>query len=177
MAWTSPPAKSVGGTISHTDWNTYVRANLLAVRDAPRCRVYRTATQSIPNSTWTELLWTAERYDTASLHSTVSNTGRLTASTAGVWEVICHVMTDALTWGTDCLIELRKNGVSPGIARDRLMTTGYPHTFTVATHVQLAASDYVTAHIIQMSGAAINVQAAGNYSPEFMMAWLGNPGL
>lgn len=177
MAWTAPPVKAVGGTISHTDWNTYVRANLLAVRDAPRCRVTRTAPQSIPNGTYTEVLFTSERYDTASMHSTVSSTGRLTAPVAGVYEVLFFGRLDSMSAGTDCLAEIRKNGAAPGIARDRSPVTGYAHRLYAATHVQLAASDYVTVHVYQASGAAVNLQQAGNYTPEFMMAWLGNPGL
>lgn len=177
MAWTTPPAKIVGGTVSHTDWNTYLRDNLNALMDVPRCRVYRSSTQSVASATYTEILWNAERYDTASLHSTVSNTGRITAPIAGVYEFVCHLQIDAVTAGTDSLIELRKNGVSPGIARDRRCSTGWPQRMHVATHIYLAAGDYVTAHVYQASGSSKNVQQAGNYTPEFMACWLGNPGL
>lgn len=177
MAWTAPPVANVGATLSHADWNTFVRDNLLALRNTPRCRVTRAAAQSIPNATYTELLWDTERYDTAALHSTVSNTGRLVAPIAGVYEVLCHVRFDAMSAGTDALIELRKNGGFPGIARDRRCTTGWPHRLHVATHVYLAAGDYVSAHVIQVSGGALNIQKLGNHSPEIMMAWLGNPGL
>jgi len=179
MAWTAPAVKKADGTgtITHTDWNNYVRDNLLALRDAPRCRVTKAAAQSIPNGTYTELLFDTERYDTAGLHSTVSNTGRLTAPVAGVYEVICHARLDALAAGTESLIELRKNGVFPGIARDRRCATGWPQRLHVATHIYLAAGDYVSAHVIQISGGSINVQKVANHSPEFMMAWVGNPGI
>ncbi|MCW2957127.1 MAG: hypothetical protein JWO69_1996 [Thermoleophilia bacterium] len=48
-------------------------------------KVYRLTGQSVPATTATNLTWDAEEYDTDALHSTTTNTDRLTIPTSGYW--------------------------------------------------------------------------------------------
>lgn len=176
MAWTDPPVKAVDDGITHTDWNTYVRDNLNALRVRPMCRVYRTTDQSIPNVTWTNVTFNAERYDTASMHSTVSNTDRITIPSGGdgVYEIIAHAVF-ALSTAPTRVIGLMKNGTLE-IARSRYqLQISYSSRLHVATQVYLKAGDYVTCRVYQDNGSALALQYSGSQSPEFMAAWLGNP--
>lgn len=178
MAWTDVPDKAVGGTISHTDWNTYVRDNLNALKVPPMCRVYRTAAQSIPNVTWTSLQFTAERYDTAGLHSTVSNTDRITipAGAAGVYELVAHAFLQISTAPTR-IIALMKNGTTE-LVRSRYPLQIYAQSVLhVATHAYLSVGDYVTCRVYHDQGSALTVDVSASVSPEFMAAWRGNPSI
>lgn len=177
MAWTDPPDKTVAAAgPTAADWNTYVRDNIAALRVRPMCRVRRTTTQSIPNATWTTITWDAERYDTANMHSTSSNTDRIVAPIAGMYEIIAHALI-AISTSPDRIIGLMLNGVTE-IARSRYpLQIAFAARLHVATQVYLNAGDYVTCRVYQSNGSALNLQVSGAQSPEFMAAWLGNPGL
>lgn len=53
------------------------------------CRVYNSGTQSLTTSTETVLTFDSEEYDTSTLHSTATNTGRITVSATGKWRFHC----------------------------------------------------------------------------------------
>ncbi|GAH87980.1 unnamed protein product, partial [marine sediment metagenome] len=52
-------------------------------------RVYHDVNQAVPHATWTTLAFNSERYDTASMHSTVINNDRITVLIAGKY--VCGV--------------------------------------------------------------------------------------
>jgi hypothetical protein len=134
-------------------------------------RAYNSANISINNATETLLTFDSERFDNNTLHSTVTNTGRLTATVAGT-----YVITLDITWASNTTgiryMYIRLNG-STLIAITKLPTSGqgglndWMHLSTIYS---MAATDYVEAVVYQNSGGALNVVTAGNYSPEFSMA-------
>lgn len=139
----------------------------------PSARVYNSSATSITSGTLTALTFDTERTDNDTIHSTSSNTGRLTCVTAGRYVITGHVEFAAGA-GTYRLVNIRLNGATV-IASVRVppATSGVTR-LSIATIYDLAAADYVELQVQHDVGSAINVNASGNYSPEFAMALLGS---
>jgi hypothetical protein len=143
--------------------------------NVPAARVYNSTTISHATSgTAQTLTFDSERFDTDSIHSTSSNTSRLTCNTAGVYLISGCVQFAfhatgrrqlAIALNGPTLIALR---TQPAVTTDSGVTV-----VTIQTVYKLAATDYVELVANQTSGAALNMSAAGNYSPEFTMAYMG----
>ena len=144
------------------------RPPLILAAGSPAARVYNSANISIPNATLTALTFNSERFDNDSIHSTASNTSRLTATTAGVYSISGNFTMAPLGSGIG-LIGVRLNG-SLIIAYQRFAgITATNLIQAIQTTYKLAAGDYVELIAHQDSGSALNVIAASNYSPEFSM--------
>ena len=133
-------------------------------------RVYNSGALSINNDTETSLTFDSEHYDNGGLHSTSSNTGRLTAPVAGRYLIAASV---AFNFDVDGYrrVFLRVNG-SSSILRHTVMAVTVANIATdisVATLYHLAAGDYVEVRVRHTSGAALNINAAAGISPEFSM--------
>lgn len=163
-----------GITVSGSDNSGSNRADVTVKFSTtiPSARVYRSSNQSISDATATILLFDSERYDTASLHSTVSNTGRLTAPIAGKYLITCGLEFASnvngrreirlLVNGSTIIAQDIRGGSISGITSPMMLTTVY----------SLAANDYVEVEVYQNRGGSLNVLASGNYSPEFAMHWI-----
>jgi len=150
------------------------RTNLGAAADAaPAAGVYHNAAQSIGNFVTTALAFNSERFDNASLHDTATNNSRLTAPVAGLYQI-----TGCMEWASGAgslrAIGLRVNGTTI-IAVDYSgpIGGGLATAQSISALYKLAAGDYVELVVLQDSGGALNVNASGNYSPEFAMARVG----
>lgn len=137
-------------------------------------RAYNSANLSIPHNTSTNLTFNSERYDTdpnGEIHSTASNTGRLTCRTAGKYLLAATVAFDANATGVRS-ISLLLNGAS-FIAQVQLPSAGstFATSLSIATLYDLAAGDYVEVAAFQTSGGALNVLVGSTpFSPEFAFA-------
>lgn len=132
-------------------------------------RVYNSGDITIGNSSWTALTFDSERYDTDTIHSTVANTSRLTATTAGYYLISATARFDFNTTGQRILMIYLNN--TTGIARQGIGNadaTNREH-LNCTTVYYLSASDYVEAQVYQDSGGNLDIEQVGNYSPEFMM--------
>ena len=136
-------------------------------------RVYNTSAQSITSGTATVVTFDSERYDTDTIHSTSSNTGRLTATTAGKYQIAGHI-----EWAADATVGLRRmeillNGATVIAAQDCAVANEASPAFTTRcslnTYYSLSATDYVELRVRQTVASTLNVAASGNYSPEFEM--------
>lgn len=133
-------------------------------------RVFNSASISLTNNTWTTLTFNSERWDTDTIHSTVSNTGRLTATTAGKYLIIGHAEFSTHATGIRQL-QIRLNGATPLIFFNiHTMNGADAGMLMISTQYNLAADDYVELLAFQNSGGALNVNQRANSSPEFMMA-------
>lgn len=142
---------------------------------ASGARVYNNAAISLSGVSATVLTFNSERYDTANYHSTSSDTGRLTAPSAGKYLITAQVIFDFNATGSRNL-GLRLNGstflvfeTTQAVTADSAGTG-----MSIATVYQLAAGDYVEVLANQGSGGALNILAAGSYTPEFTMTRLGD---
>lgn len=86
MAWTTPRTWTDGEVVTASIMNTHIRDNLLELRAAPTCRVYRSTSLSL-TGTVTLVDMNAESYDTGGWHSTTSNPSRVTPTQQGLYLV------------------------------------------------------------------------------------------
>lgn len=138
----------------------------------PQARVYNNAALTLTTGTVATLTFNTERFDSGSLHSTSSNTGRLTAPVTGLYMAGAHVSFASNATGIR-LLRVRLNGST--VIGTQLMpaVSGDSTVVSVSTLYQLTAGDYVEAQAYQTSGGNLNVEASGNFSPEFWMVRLG----
>lgn len=145
------------GTIPPASWGDQVRDNLEFLIDPPACSVYGSAAQSIADSTTTVLLANSENFDNASMHSTSSNTGRITGTTAGRFLVFSTVQFDANATGVRNLSFL-VNGTTTVQCMQVLSGTAVSSIVLTATRaLTLAAGDYVECRGRQTSGGSLGV--------------------
>lgn len=132
----------------------------------PSARVYHSADQSIANSTETVLAFNSERFDTASLHDTATNNSRLTAPIAGKYLIGVNVRWESNPTGNRILSIRHGTGID--IAANYMPAT-VQAVQAVSALWQMAVNDYVQIFVTHFAGVALNIQAAGNISPEFWM--------
>jgi hypothetical protein len=179
MSYATPFTAVAGTPWKASDWNVYGRDNIAWIAtDSPACRAYNSAAISVANATDVFLTFNSERFDNASVHSTSSNTGRLTVPTGGGGKYIIGSNIDYATTFTGVLRAsgLRLNG-STYIADQYAPPINSAFSsgrFTVTAIYSLSAADYVEVRAYQDSGGALNVTATGNYSPEFWCFWFRN---
>lgn len=136
-------------------------------------RVYNNANISINNNTDTALTFNSERYDSSAIHSTSTNTGRLTFPVAGKWRVHGNVRFAANATGIRAVyIVLNGTTIIGNVLGNNTGATFQP-TLQVSADYGFALNDYVTLNVFQDSGGALNVLVVGNYSPEFWCQYLG----
>lgn len=136
-------------------------------------RVYNSANISCASGAAVALTFDSERYDTDTIHSTTTNTSRLTATTAGKYQIGGSLFFANNTTGARGL-QIQLNGAT-AIAIVRIPTVGGTDVpaLQISTVYDLAANDYVELVAYQTSGGALNVSASGNQSPEFWMYKVG----
>ena len=130
-------------------------------RPSNRCKVYNSTAQSIPDQAFTAVTFDSEVYDTG-LHSTSSNTSRITITQAGTYVFTAQLQYDATALGTFVLAGIYKNG-TPGtsgfpLCIDRQGATSFqPHTLAVVDSV--AAGDYVQVFVYHDRGSSVSLKA------------------
>lgn len=137
----------------------------------PAARVYHNAAQSIANNTLTYLAFNSERFDTDTMHDNTTNNSRLTCNTAGIYHIWCNIAFASDADGSRH-IYLVVNHSGTAIAFSYQKATGYVRMQCSAPYA-LEVGDYVEIAVLHDAGAALDVVAAGNYSPEFSMVKVG----
>lgn len=136
------------------------------------CRVYNDAAESVTSGTPLALTFDQERYDNGNLHSTVTNTSRLTAAKDGVYIITGHIGWDGNATGyRELFIKLGGATILAHITIPTISGTVFEMSISSVYH--LSATNYVELYAGQNSGGALNVQSDGNRSPEFAMQWIG----
>jgi len=106
------------------------------------CKVYNSTTQSFNATTLTTITFDSEEYDTATMHDTGSNTGRLVAPVTGKYCVKAGIWY-ATTSGTNYVL-FDKNGAGSYIRGGATAQNGGGSGMFLATDVMLSANDYIT---------------------------------
>lgn len=145
----------------------------------PTCRVTHNASQNTSgtaNAT-TAIAFNTERWDTDTLHDTVTNNTRITVVTAGVYVLNFSGLITSAQDGD--VMRIRLNG-STSIAGQGFVTyapggTTTTWNITMTAVYTLAATDYVEAIYVNSAGTGARaVTNTGNVSPEFSAVWSGN---
>lgn len=128
-------------------------------------RAYLSTTeQSIPDATWTAIVFNGEDHDTAGFHSTSSNPSRITIPTGfdGYYGISAQVMFDIDAVGIR-YIRVRKNGATT-LCQGHLDTQSIKPTLKAVSTFLLAAGDYVEVEAYQNSGGALDAEIGSEYT-------------
>lgn len=142
------------------------------ISGTPRVRVYNTAAIATSTGVIKTLTFDSERWDTDTMHSTVSNTSRLTATTAGIYIISGHVSWQNDTSGTRQL-QIQLNGTTLIATDKKNPKDANSLQHSINTQYYLNAADYVEFLVLQDCGSPLNILQSGNYTPEFAMVWVG----
>ncbi len=138
------------------------------------CSLYKSAAQSIANDSSTTITWDSENYDTDSLHSTVTNTSRITIPTGkgGKW-----LFTGCMAFASNGTKVRRANLVVNGttsylpIAQQATAATDGDSTHgTFAWPLNLVAGDYVEMQAYQNSGGSLDFKTASVFTATYLGA-------
>jgi hypothetical protein len=173
MTWTTLTDPVAGNAIA-TAWGQGVNDNFDWLATPPAARAYNSADLAIANTTKTVLTFDSEVFDTASIHSTSSNTGRLTAPVAGLYHIEGHATFAADADGTRrlyCMLndttDIWITQVGPNASASIVLSAGFSFMY------RLAAADWVSMWAYHAAGASLNIEHGGSYSPTFGMRWIG----
>jgi hypothetical protein len=143
----------------------------------PAARVYNSGAIDPTTSTWVTLTFDSERFDTDGVHSTSSNTERLTvpAGGAGLYSIGACVEFDTSGIGDSGHvrgIRLLLNGttvIASNFGAGNIWdgSNAFDGVMMLETLYALSVADYVEVQVY--TSWDVNVGATGNYSPEF---WL-----
>jgi len=140
----------------------------------PGARAYHSITQSHTTSgAWQSLALDSERYDTDTIHDTVTNNSRLTCKTAGKYLIIGNIRFAVNATGSRGVRAYLNNTTVVGEHVEVVASAGTVTVLHISTIYDLAVNDYVELQGFQSSGGALNMEQAANYAPEFMIQKIG----
>lgn len=177
MGYSAPHTWAAGDYPTAAYFNQEIRDNVSFLANPPACRVTNTAVQSVGNAAWTAMTFDTELFDTDSMHSTSSNTSRITATTAGL-----YLFTGAIAWTANatgqrgCAFRKNSSGTNNPTDSGSLYTavTNTTATYTPAAMlIKLAAADYVELVGYQSSGGPLNTADQTLGFHYFAAVWVG----
>lgn len=161
LLYVDPDSIAVVGTgdpVPSSLFSTYADNSEFLARP-PGCIVWREASQSIGNATFSEIAFNSpDIRDTDGFHSTATNNGRMTVPTGlgGLYMVGANVGWDSSPTGHR-IVRLRKNGTTLiGTVDGPSSPTGFAPFQNVNTVAFLNAGDYVEVIVWQNSGGALS---------------------
>lgn len=172
MAWSTPRTWVATELVTAAYMNQDVRDNLTFLYAPPSARVYNSANiTGVVTATLTALTFDSERWDNDTIHSTATNTSRLTATTAGKYGIWANVRWDSNTAGTQRIIRLRHNGSTLFASSTQAVAANIEQF--IYSEWQMAAGDYVECMVYHDSGSnrTVEVSSPAGYAPEFGMTW------
>jgi hypothetical protein len=140
----------------------------------PMCKVRQTTTQSIPNATFTAVLFQTEDIDTYNWHSSTTNTNRITPTFPGWYRGWFSVGMSGATAGNFRLAYVQKSASlgrsrrdqKPLAAGQNVSIRGVPFFLPMN-----GTTDYFEVLTYQDSGAAMSLQVGSNLQSEFFCRW------
>jgi hypothetical protein len=174
MAYTTPITFVAAAVLTAAQLNTNLRDNIAwMATDSPTCRVYNSAALSIVSGSSVALTFNSERFDNAAMHSTSTNTGRITIPTGGGGKYLigCVIEWNAAAGGNYRDNRIRNGGTTfhAGVTVGPIGGAGSPLAAPVGTW-NYTAADYAEVVVAQDSGGNININSADG-SPEFWAVW------
>ena len=124
--------------------------------NTPAFSAYLTGSSSIANTTYTEVLFNGEYFDTANLYST--STGRFTPSTSGKYFFFSNIIIDSVGDQKFLLVELRKNGTAFSYSQTFMSGASGNMSSEVCGSIEMNGStDYVSIFIYHNKGSSTNI--------------------
>jgi hypothetical protein len=141
----------------------------------PSARVENTTAVNVPDAGTVTLSFNSEVFDTAGLHSTTTDTSRLTAPVSGTYQITGQGEWNSAANGYRFLIIRR--GSDQARVGVSLIPVGAAAQYVyqqVTTLARLNAGDYVELRASQTSGGPLELfGGGGEESQNFMMHWAG----
>jgi hypothetical protein len=159
MAWTAPSTWT-SATLTAAQLNTQLRDNMLYLStDKPIWYVSNSVAQSTATATQTAITYDTEAIDNANLHSTTTNTSRITFATTGKY--LAGVQFNFASNATGYRqASFYYNGVATGAQVMQLPVTGVVTSIVLTTILSVTASSYLETFALQTSGGALTVTAS-----------------
>lgn len=155
----------------------YGAAGTVITGSPPAVRCFNSAAISIPHNVDTVVTFDSNRFDPTGMHSTVTNTSRITFASPGVYSLMFSGELAAATDYQTHYAYFRLNGSTViGVGNSAAVTGGAPGCETnAATIYKFAANDYIEVLVRHVNGAAAarNLNSVGNYTPELAAVWVG----
>jgi hypothetical protein len=170
---------TAGEKVTSAKLNAATKTPLDFLLNPPRVNAYSSATTTVASTTSTATLVTleSESWDTDSMHSTTSNTSRITINTSGQYLVTFYARFPSNSTGFR-MLNLRANAgglYSQGstISTIILPATNGDVTFVTRTfELSLVAGDYYELFAQQNSGSSLALQN-GSRVTGMEFRWLG----
>lgn len=160
---------AAGGTPTSAARLGVIEQGIYDAHRMPCARVFNNAALATVSGTNLILTFNSERFDTDTIHDTVTNNSRLTCKTAGVYQISASVDWAANATGQRH-VDLLLNATTMIAAVEADAAAGGRPTSQVVTALySLAVNDYVEVRVLQNSTVGLNIAVSGNNSPEFMM--------
>jgi hypothetical protein len=165
----------VNGVADFSEMNSYVRDPIDFLQRRPVARLRRTVAQSIPNGTFTDVLFDVEDFDTAGGHDNVTNPARYTAQYAGRYLIGYHSAFAASAVGVRTM-RLAINGAAVAGTNNLLATVSAASGshFTGSAMVTLNVGDFVTVQVFQSTGGALDQEVSADSGPTMDVIWEGS---
>lgn len=143
------------GGVAPAAWGVGLRSNQEFFVDPPLCSVFNSANQLISHATVTALTANSENFDNDAMHSTVSNTSRITIQTAGRYQALARVSFAANGTG-EREVRFRVDGTT--LINGILLPNSSTSTWraVLVGWLQLAAGQYIECMVNQDSGSSLN---------------------
>ena len=173
MAKTYNPLSNVtvGSVLTASDYNEAIE-NSNNFRVPPMCILRKTGTQACNNGSFTPITFGAgeELYDTDEMHSTSSNTARITPTTAGIYLFTGNVYLSAFP-ATGMAIRGLKNGSQQIFySENSSATIGITGS---AMEYMNGTTDFVTLEVFYSHSGNLTTNAS--VFPGFQAAFIGQP--
>jgi hypothetical protein len=130
-----------------------------AVGSSIRCRARKSTTTAVATGAVTAIALDTEDWDTDTMHSTVTNTSRITVNTAGLYLVTGQFGTTGAVTGT-LIVILRLNGTT-NLAAQTVPNTGTFSYGEAAETYNLAATDYLELCYFSSNACTLDIGSAG----------------
>lgn len=157
------------GSVAPAAWGDVIRDDLEALADPPQCSVSASTSQLIATNTLTVLTADQEFYDTDAMHSTVTNTSRITVNTAGRYSVEACINWVAINLeDIPLLLNFLVDGTTGyNVGQIEALKSGsFTTAMSGARSIDLAVGQYVEVRVRQISGFP-----AGCTLEEFRLKW------
>lgn len=136
------------------------------------CRITNNAEIVIPDTTLTALTFDTESFNQGgTIHSTTTNTGRITFNAPGIYAVVGMARFVASAAGTFRRAWIRLNGAATYLdTADAVPNVSVSGALHLSTFYRFAPGDYVELVVAQDSAGNLNVSNAQG-SPHFEAMW------
>ena len=123
------------------------------------CQSRRSSIQSIPNATYTAIIWNEDAYDATGLHNAGANDDSFYIKSPGFYRIESSVLFDAnATGGRLAKVEINGSDVSGSLMNSAPVAGQGTNAFTCATRF-LNSGDKIRILVYQNSGGALNTIA------------------